>query len=346
MGFRFYRSLRLGKFIRLNISKSGIGFSAGIPGLGVTTGPHGTHFYAGLPGTGLSFRKKISSSSGSKNASRKTETKTEAQEVEPTPPELPTPGFFASRPEKELAEGVKAYRADERTTALDHFLNAATEEPGAAILAAALLAERPGGEDQAIKMLERVVEYDGEFPTSLMDKYLADMEIEIDITPNVTVSVPVNGLAATLLLVELYQSKGRAAEAIGLLEEVEELVTDPILTLSLCELYALQGIWEGIIDRAKQIENEDNITLEIVILYGRAMQGKGLHEAAIEVFTKALRKTKDRSPHLLNEARYWRALSYEALGRRAQANRELQKLYADAPDFRDVARRLETYQLR
>ena len=342
MGFRFYRSIRLGKFIRLNISKSGIGFSAGIPGLGISSGPSGTHFHAGLPGTGLSYRKKISSSTPDKPSPRQAS----PQAAEPPEPETPSPGFFASRVEKNLAEGLKAYQADERTEALDHFLNAAREEPGAAILAAALLAERPGGEDQAIKMLERVVNSDEEFPSPLMEKYMPGLEIQIDVTPHLSVSVPVNGLATTLLLVELYQSKGRAAEAIGLLEELEELSGDPVITLSLCELYALQGIWDGIIERAKDIPSEDNIGLETLIFYGRAMQGKGLHEAAIEVFTRALRKQKDRLPRLLNEARYWRALSYQAMGRRAQANRELQKLFADAPDFRDVAERLNEFMLR
>lgn len=342
MGFRFYRSIRLGKFIRLNISKSGIGFSAGIPGLGISTGPHGTHFHAGLPGTGLSYRKKISSSTPPKTGPRQAA----PQAAEAPEPEAPSPGFFASRIEKDLAEGLKAYQADERTEALDHFLNAAREEPGAAILAAALLAERPGGEDQAIKMLERVVNSDEEFPSPLMEKYMPGLELQIDVTPHVSVSVPVNGLATTLLLVELYQSKGRAAEAIGLLEELEELSGDPVITLSLCELYAGQGIWDGIIERAKDIKDEDNIGLETLIFYGRAMQGKGLHQAAVEVFTRALRKQKDRLPHLLNEARYWRALSYQAMGRRAQANRELQKLFADAPDFRDVAERLDEFMLR
>lgn len=343
MGFRFYRSIRLGKFVRLNISKSGIGFSAGIPGLGITTGPRGTQFYAGLPGTGLSYRKIISSATPKKDIPRQA---VAPQATEPPQLELPSPGLFASRTEKELAEGLKAYQADERTEALDHFLNAAREEPGAAILAAALLAERPGGEDQAIKMLERVVNSDEEFPSPLMEKYLPGLEIQIDVTPHVSVSVSVNGLAATLLLVELYQSKGRAAEAIGLLEELEELSGDRIITLSLCELYAGQGIWDGIIERARDVENEDDVSLETLIFYGRAMQGKGLHEAAIEVFTRALRKQKDRMPRLLNEARYWRALAYQALGRRAQANRELQKVFADAPDFRDVAERLKEFMLR
>ena len=34
MGLRFFKSIRLGKFIRLNVSKSGIGGSIGVGGRG------------------------------------------------------------------------------------------------------------------------------------------------------------------------------------------------------------------------------------------------------------------------------------------------------------------------
>jgi hypothetical protein len=43
---------------------------------------------------------------------------------------------------------------------------------------------------------------------------------------------------------------------------------------------------------------------------------------------------------LLREAAYRRALSHLETGRRAQAVREFQKIYAEDPDFPDVARRL------
>ena len=341
MGFRIQKSIRLGKLLRLNISKSGIGISAGIPGLRIGTGPRGAYFSAGLPGTGLSYRQKISSNRKADSADLSTKTKAQV-----APPETPSPGFFAPRHEKELAKGLEDYEAGQEDGALEHFLAAAPDEPGAAILAATILAEREGSEYQAIELLEGVVQSDGEFPTPLMEKYLASTEIDINVTPNVNVSVSVDGLAATLLLVELYQSNRRVREAIALLEEVAELANEPVLILSLCELYASREIWDGIIDRARQVEPVDDVTLEIVIYYGRAMQEKGLHEAAISVFSKALRKKKDRNPQLLREAAYWRAISYQEQGKRSQAQKEFELLYAEDPNFRDVAQRLADFSLR
>jgi tetratricopeptide (TPR) repeat protein len=343
MGFRFHKSIGLGKFLRLNISKSGIGFSAGIPGLRVSTGPQGAYFTAGLPGTGLSYRKKLNTAAKGDRSAASAKTKTQAE----ASPDVPSPGFFAPRHEKELAKGLKAYEAGQADEALEHFLAAADDEPGAAILAATILTEREDGNSfKAIELLEKVVQSDGEFPTPLMEKYLASTEIEINVTPHVTVAVPVDGLAATLLLVELYQSTRRVREAIALLEEVTELANQPVLILSLCELYASREIWEGIIDRAQGIEPVDDVTVEIAIYYGRAMQERELHDAAISVFSKALSKKKDRNPELLREAAYWRAISYQAQGKHSQARKEFEKLYAEAPNFRDVSQRLANFSVR
>jgi hypothetical protein len=54
MGFRFRRSLRFGPF-RMNISKSGIGYSVGGPGARITKRADGkTQTTLSIPGTGIS----------------------------------------------------------------------------------------------------------------------------------------------------------------------------------------------------------------------------------------------------------------------------------------------------
>ncbi len=343
MGFRLQRRIRLGKFIQLNISKSGVGFSAGIRGLRISRGPSGTWFTVGLPGTGLSYRKKLDSKVGHKQRRAASSPGTAGAAAKPA---LPDPGFFAGRTEKELVKGLEHFRAGNSEQALEYLLNAAPEEPGAAILAASILDKKDSQEYRATEMLERVVQSDDTFPTLLMKKYLAEAEFELEITPTITATVSVDALGATLLLVELYQHQRRVREAITLLEEIDELADEPVLTLSLCELYAARNLWEHIIERAKNTEPEDDITLGILTFYGRALQEKGLYEAANAIFTKALRRQKGRHPMLRNEVRYWRAISYQEQGKFRQANIEFQKLYAAAPDFRDVAARLAEFSLR
>lgn len=56
MGFRFRKSFNLGKGLKINLSKHGIGYSVGIKGVRVTKTAKGTtRKTLTLPGTGLSY---------------------------------------------------------------------------------------------------------------------------------------------------------------------------------------------------------------------------------------------------------------------------------------------------
>ena len=63
-------------------------------------------------------------------------------------------------------------------------------------------------------------------------------------------------------------------------------------------------------------------------------------DAAIDVFTLANRRRKDRPEGLMHQIRYDRAVLYDQLGRKAQARREFERLYAEDTDFEDVHARL------
>lgn len=54
MGFRLYKSVRLGKGVRLNLSKTGVGISAGVPGMRYSKHSSGrTTRTVGMPGSGV-----------------------------------------------------------------------------------------------------------------------------------------------------------------------------------------------------------------------------------------------------------------------------------------------------
>lgn len=53
MGLRFRKSISLGKGLRLNLSKSGLGISGGIRGFRVGVNSRGSYMSAGIPGTGI-----------------------------------------------------------------------------------------------------------------------------------------------------------------------------------------------------------------------------------------------------------------------------------------------------
>jgi Protein of unknown function (DUF4236) len=56
MGFSFRKSLKFGP-LRVNLSKSGVGVSAGVKGARVSVGPKGTYLNAGLKG--VNYRQRL-----------------------------------------------------------------------------------------------------------------------------------------------------------------------------------------------------------------------------------------------------------------------------------------------
>lgn len=71
---RFRKSISLGKGMRINLSKSGIGMSAGTKGFRVGVGPKGTYRSVGIPGTGLYSIDYVKSGRRSKKESAATAT--------------------------------------------------------------------------------------------------------------------------------------------------------------------------------------------------------------------------------------------------------------------------------
>ena len=170
----------------------------------------------------------------------------------------------------------------------------------------------------------------------MMRKFGILGSVVIPITERVTAQVGWGSFAAALLLAECYQENNRSDEAIGLLQQLSEADASPALTLSLCELLAEQGAWDDVVEASAGVKNDDDTTLEIRMLQAQAFTKQGLTDATLEAYKDALRSTK-RDPELLKEARYERAAILQQTGKAAQARKELEKLYADDPGYRDVA---------
>ena len=354
-GFRYHKGIKLGKFLKLNISKTGVGLSLGVRGLRYTVGPTGTHLTVGLPGTGIRYQRKVSDRKGFQYASlkklkpgnRKKAMAAFSEKALPhgeAPPELPKPGLFAPKWEKELYKGVESFHEDDFAAAIDHLRQAAGDDEadlGALILLAFLLSESETTEErgEAITLLEAVVSTDQEFPSPMLAQYMADVELEIDITPQVIVTMPVdNALAATLLLVELYQDSGQFPEAIGLLEEVDGLISaegpgpsDPLLTLSLAELYLVTQDYQAVVERVQVPDSiPDDVVLGTLFFYARALQEQNLHQAGVKVLNRCLRRKKGLNPDLLHACRLWRAMSFLKLKQQPRAREELERVLAEA----------------
>jgi tetratricopeptide (TPR) repeat protein len=348
MGFRFYKSVSVGKGLRVGVSKSGIGLSFGAPGARYSIHSSGrTRKTIGIPGSGISYVQYGSSTTGARPQTRR------RQPVRQTaPPEilaslLKAP-LFAPKQEKLYVKGVLAAMSSQDFAGATHAFHECVSRDASVLSAyflggyAAIKLER---NDDAVRWLEPVVQADTSLPDALMTKYGLDgsvmrVSIEVAITPTVMVEVEMTTHGAALLLAELYQERGDREKAIGLLENLVDVAPDvPAIALSLAELYSQESLWEELASMPVRIENTDDLSAEMLRHKARAMRETRMLDGALEVLREAL-KSKKRHPDILKAARYERALTYEAMGKTSQARRDFERLYAEDPSFEDVAARI------
>jgi hypothetical protein len=178
--FRFRKSIKLGPGVRLNVSKTGVGVSAGVPGIRRSFHSSGRETTSvGLPGTGLGYVQ--TRSSGGKS------TPAPAQQL------ATKPGLFAPKHEKEFYKALTAYLNGDTERARGLFRSASEKDTGSRARADDLLAgmlsmsaEKP---NEAIPHLERVVSSEVELPDQLMTKDGFGGGIKLKVTERVTVEV-------------------------------------------------------------------------------------------------------------------------------------------------------------
>ena len=90
----------------------------------------------------------------------------------------------------------------------------------------------------------------------------------------------------------------------------------------------------------ENVDNDTAIHGGILLYKARALRRLKLPTAAARTAGAAVRRRKRRPPELICALRYERAIAYEDAGDSRRARAEWEKLYADAPSYRDVARRL------
>lgn len=129
----------------------------------------------------------------------------------------------------------------------------------------------------------------------------------------------------------------------------------------LCTIFLEGERWDDVIRTVASYEvtNSDDNGFKLRLLQAQAMERKGLSEAALAVYKELLkskprdptkfattvaqieREGRQRDPELLKEARYLRGRLYLTMGKHAMGNRDLSAVYAEDPNYKDVAQLLE-----
>ena len=336
MSFRFWRRVRLGPGVTLNLSKSTASLSFGPRGAKYTISPRGNRATAGIPGTGLFYTVH-----DRKTAQRSNSTPTTTV---PQRNRLKL-GFFqrlmTPADEKQFVDGIRAVNNGDTETALAAL--EAAEHPDAAWMAG-MLRLRQEQFDKAKAHFHTALAGLGTLG-ELFKKYGIAAQSSLPITPEIVAHVLPRERGTRLALVEIAQLEGDSRTAMHHIERLLEIdPADPIVLLSFAELALDSPDDSALLDRVVRstthVENETPVDTAILLYRARALAALGMPDAAIDVYTMANRRRKDRPQDLLLQIRYDRALLYEQVGRRAQARREFERLYAADPRFEDVCARL------
>lgn len=347
MAFRFFRRVKLAPGVSLNLSKRGGSLSFGPRGAKMTVGTSGQRRTVGIPGTGMYWYE----TSGRRGGNRSGGGRGRREEAAASTPTVPLRdrldlGFFqrlvTPQGEEDFVDGMRALIAGEERAARRK-LGRATDLADAAFMAGvlALKAERLTDARAALESALARRRSLGR----LFEKYGIEASVNLFITEQVGAVVTPCARGIRLALAEAHQKADRWRDALAELKKLYQADRDdPVVLLSLAELLIEQvgdqRAAKQVVRLAEGIDNVSPIHAALLLFKGRALRMLGLHTAARDALTDAFRRKKDRPDDLLKAIRYERALVYAKLGRGSRARSELEKLYAEDPDYEDVATRL------
>lgn len=318
MGFRVRKSITIVPGVRMNLSRSGIGYSAGVRGARISRSPGGRITRTlSLPGTGLSHSQTLRSGTSSRARS--------ATPVQAALPAPPTPGFFAPGWEKSLHKAMLGTRPDPGALPA---IARANPTHRAVIAALEGFMRMQAGEHERTRELfawvlpQHVEIADHEFVRT----YLGSSSATIEIANGVAATLPLATATVALAVAELHQSAGDLDAAIATVERIDPPTS--VAALSLAELYLETGRHDEVVEVTQGITNVDEVTALLCVFRGAALREQGYHDAAREAFKEALR-VRSRPAAIRHRALLERAQCYIAQNRFAMARKDLEKILAE-----------------
>jgi len=328
MGFRMRKSIKVAPGVRVNVSKRGVGASAGGPGGRYSMHSSGRRTVSAGSGVvpGVYYQKSVSGKSSASGASR---SGAATQQAAPTAPKKP--GMFGPKGEKQLYKAIQAQDAAAiKQVGAEH---PDFRLPSYSLAGLLLLTSEPG---EAGQMLSEAFET-GKDPAE--DKFISTYmytHLELSIAEGVTAELPVNRDAVGLALAELKQDEGDLEGAIAVVEQLEPTTYSAV---SLAELYAQTERWEDVIELTEGITNEDDASALLCVFRGQAFREQGFHDAAHEALKEALR-SRSRAAPIRHRALAERAQNYLAQGKRAMARKDLERILAEDSAYEGVREQL------
>jgi len=324
VSFRYRKSISLGGGVRLNLSKTGIGISAGVPGLRYSVHSSGrTTRTVGIPGTGIYWRDD--------HRTHRPAPARASRRVVPAPARAPAvkpidhphkPGLFAPHGEKALFEAVQHGDAD----AMDQV---ARDHPELRLAAETLSGlHRVATDPEGARVLLRGVFASGQDPAddSFIRQYVTHpFNIKVSVAPGVIAEAPLGREAVGLVLAELDHRAGDLAAAIT---TCEQLSLEPHIRVALADLYAAAGRDADLVRITDGVTNTDEAAALLLVLRGAALRRQGHTDAARDVLTEAYR-VRSRDPSIRHRALFERGQCWLADHQLAKARHDFERILAD-----------------
>ncbi|MFY9587896.1 MAG: hypothetical protein WAT66_10625 [Actinomycetota bacterium] len=168
------------------------------------------------------------------------------------------------------------------------------------------------------------------------EKYIGGSRTEVGVASGVTAHLALGRDAVGLGLAELQQADSDVAAAI---DTVEQLEPTTYAAVSLAELYSSAGRFNETVELTEGISNSDDATALLCVFRGEAFYALGYNDAAMVAFKEAL-KSRSRAPEIRHRALSERSRAYDALGKRAMARKDLERIMAEDSQYPGLQERI------
>lgn len=280
-------SIRLAPGVRLNVTKRGLGVSAGAGGVRYSAHSSGRRTVSARSGIpGVTYQKTVSGGQRTPASRRRGAPQLRAPQAQPSAPSKP--GLFAPKGENQL---YKSIRDDD--VKLMKQVGEEHEDfrvPAWSFAAIKLMNSEPAVASQLLEAVFATGRDPSEHP--FVVKYLAT-HLTLNIAQGVTAELPINRDAVGLALAELRQEAGNIPGAIDVVEQLEPTT---YAAVSLAELYIPAGRYADVVELTDGMHNEDDATALLLCFRSTALREEGHNDAAHEALKEALRSRSRAAP--------------------------------------------------
>ena len=333
MGLRFRRTLKIAPGLRLNFNKNSVGLSIGPRGAKYTINSSGRRTASvGIPGSGPYYTESEGGGKRKPEPDPSIGYNNRGEEIH-----LDTPGLFAGRAETVFYEFADKYLSANNNISYEETKAAAeqikAENPNLApIIDYAMIAKTANYKaEDALAICERLYAIPDLLNDKIAKKYFDQFRVTIPIARGMTFPTDYNNDYLPYTYSEILQALGQPQKA---LEIISKAPDSEYKNIAILDLRLALKEYETVLEETNDLENIDDESAILLIFRAIAYRELKEFDLAIETFKLTLAK-RSRSSDILEYARYERAVTYIAMGKKAQAIKDLNSLIAK--DYNDEA---------